>query len=61
LNNNDGLALSAGRITVDANFRTSLANVWAGGDCVAEGADLTVTAVEHGKIAARAIDHYLKN
>lgn len=49
------LSLEKGRITVDADRRTSLADVWAGGDCVAGGEDLTVAAVEDGKIAAEAI------
>ena len=40
-----------GRIVVDADRRTSLPDVYAGGDCVA-GADLTVTAVQDGKLAA---------
>ena len=35
--------------------KTSLANVWAGGDCVHGGEDLTVVAVEDGKIAAESI------
>lgn len=47
-----------GRIVVDAQHRTSLAGVYAGGDCVA-GLDLTVRAVEDGKIAAAAIDAVL--
>ena len=34
---------------------TSLPGVWAGGDCVAGGQDLTVSAVEDGKQAARSI------
>jgi dihydropyrimidine dehydrogenase (NAD+) subunit PreT len=46
------LELERGRIRVDANRRTSLPGVWAGGDCVAAGDDLTVVAVEDGKIAA---------
>jgi glutamate synthase (NADPH/NADH) small chain len=29
--------------------------VYAGGDCVAPGQDLTVQAVQHGKLAALAI------
>ena len=33
--------------------------VWAGGDCVAGGQDLTVTAVEDGKQAAISIDRHL--
>ena len=49
------LTLEAGRIAVDADRHTSLAGVWAGGDCVTGGEDLTVAAVEDGKIAAAAI------
>ena len=44
-----------GRITVDAERRTSLSGVWAGGDCVTGGDDLTVVAVEDGKRAALSI------
>jgi glutamate synthase (NADPH/NADH) small chain len=54
-----GIAMQAGRILVDAERRTSWAGVWAGGDCVAGGQDLTVTAVEDGKQAALSIDRYL--
>jgi glutamate synthase (NADPH/NADH) small chain len=53
------LALRGGRIAVDGDGRTSLAKVWAGGDCTWGGKDLTVEAVEHGKIAAHAIDRAL--
>ncbi len=53
------LALKSGRIAVDAEGRSSLANVWAGGDCTWGGRDLTVEAVEHGKIAAYSIDRAL--
>jgi glutamate synthase (NADPH/NADH) small chain len=53
------LALKAGRIVVDEHGRTSIANVWAGGDCTFGGKDLTVEAVEHGKIAAHAIHRTL--
>ena len=49
-----------GRIVVDAERRASLPGVWAGGDCVAGGLDLTVSAVEDGKQAARSIDAALK-
>jgi dihydropyrimidine dehydrogenase (NAD+) subunit PreT len=44
-----------GRIVVDDERRTTLASVWAGGDCVYGGKDLTVSAVEDGKQAARSI------
>ncbi len=56
----DGPDLTAGRIAVDESGRTSLSDVWAGGDCVA-GEDLTVQAVQDGKVAAGAIADYLKN
>jgi glutamate synthase (NADPH/NADH) small chain len=49
-----------GRIVVDAEQKTSLTDVWAGGDCVLGGDDLTVSAVQHGKIAAIAIDRHLR-
>ena len=54
-----GLDIEGGRIVVDDRGRTSLPDVWAGGDCVAGGDDLTVSAVQHGKVAAMAIDRYL--
>lgn len=47
-----------GRIVVDADRRTSLPDVYAGGDCIA-GADLTVVAVQDGKLAAAAIHRQL--
>ena len=47
--------LRGGRIVVDDERRTSLKGVWAGGDCVVGGLDLTVSAVEDGKRAARSI------
>jgi dihydropyrimidine dehydrogenase (NAD+) subunit PreT len=56
-----GLAQRAGRIVVDECGRTSIANVWAGGDCVVDGDDLTVYAVAHGLRAAHAIDAQLRN
>jgi len=56
----DALALRHGRIEVDDQLRTSVRGVWAGGDCIARGVDLTVEAVEHGKTAAHSIDAALK-
>lgn len=53
------IELQSGRIKTDADGRTSLARVWAGGDCRAGGRDLTVEAVEHGKRAAASIDRAL--
>ena len=54
------LNVQHGRIVVDDSQATSLADVWAGGDCVTGGDDLTVSAVQHGKVAAIAIDTYLR-
>ena len=50
-----GLALAGGKISVTASGRTSLAGVWAGGDCATGGDDLTVTAVAEGRDAAMDI------
>lgn len=55
------LDIAGGRIVVNEDMKTSLANVWAGGDCVAGGADLTVQGVEDGKVAAIAIDRALRS
>jgi dihydropyrimidine dehydrogenase (NAD+) subunit PreT len=49
------LARSGDKLHVDDQFRTALAGIYAGGDCVAPGQDLTVQAVQHGKLAAHAI------
>ncbi|MDF1482536.1 NAD(P)-dependent oxidoreductase [Extensimonas sp. H3M7-6] len=53
------IALQGGRIATDALGRTSVARVWAGGDCRAGGRDLTVEAVQHGKLAALAMHQAL--
>ncbi len=53
------IATERGRIVVDDEQRTSVENVWAGGDCVLGGDDLTVSAVQHGKVAAISIDRHL--
>ncbi|MEL7214110.1 MAG: NAD(P)-dependent oxidoreductase [Pseudomonadota bacterium] len=44
--------LDGRKIAVDGAGRTSVAGVWAGGDCAAGGDDLTVTAVAEGRDAA---------
>ena len=49
-----GLKIDGGKIRVDDAYRTSLPGVWAGGDCIRSGEDLTVQAVEDGKRAALA-------
>ena len=53
------MKLAAGRIAVDAEGRTSIPGVWAGGDCVAAGEDLTVWAVAQGRDAAESIHRAL--
>jgi glutamate synthase (NADPH/NADH) small chain len=55
-----GLTTARGKIVVDAEFRTGMARVWAGGDCVASGTDLTVQSVQDGKLAAHSIDRALR-
>lgn len=52
--------LEKGRIKVDAERKTSDAKIWAGGDCIAGGEDLTVAAVQDGKLAAESIHLSLK-
>ena len=54
------LDLHTGRILVNDDQRTSLPGVWAGGDCVQAGQDLTVECVQHGKLAAHSIDRFLR-
>jgi dihydropyrimidine dehydrogenase (NAD+) subunit PreT len=54
------LELDKDRIRVDEERRTSLPGVWAGGDCIAGGEDLTVSAVQDGKLAAFSIDNFLR-
>jgi glutamate synthase (NADPH/NADH) small chain len=54
------LDMENGRIVVDDGHKTSHEKVWAGGDCVVGGDDLTVSAVQHGKVAAIDIDRHLR-
>jgi glutamate synthase (NADPH/NADH) small chain len=49
------LLMNNGKIKVNSKQRTSLSDVFAGGDCSFGGKDLTVQAVQDGKIAALAI------
>lgn len=54
-----GIQMSRARVAVDPEtFETSRPGVFAGGDCV-NGADLVVTALADGRVAAQAIDSYL--
>ncbi len=54
------LDMENGRMVVNDGHRTSHEKVWAGGDCVVGGDDLTVSAVQHGKVAAIDIDRHLR-
>lgn len=51
----ENIAIEGGKIKVDEDGKTSLAGVWAGGDCASGGDDLTVTAVAEGRDAAESI------
>lgn len=51
----EGLTIEGGKIAVDAMGKTTVQNVWAGGDCASGGDDLTVTAVAEGRDAAMDI------
>ncbi len=53
------LKLDSGRIVIDGEKRTSVAGIWAGGDCAAGGKDLTVAAVDDGRRAAESIHAFL--
>ncbi len=53
------IMMENGRIRVDEEGRTSLAMVWAGGDCILGGDDLTVSAVAQGRDAAESIHRAL--
>ena len=55
------LEIQDGRIVADEDRATSVPGIYAGGDCIAGGEDLTVAAVQDGKLAAHAIDKYLKS
>jgi glutamate synthase (NADPH/NADH) small chain len=55
----NSLKISNGKIYVDQNGQTNISNIWAGGDCVTTGDDLTVTAVAQGRDAAIDINSQL--
>jgi glutamate synthase (NADPH/NADH) small chain len=55
-----GVKIDNGKIAVGVDFQTSLPGVFAGGDCIISGEDLTVQSVEDGKRAAAAVDAYVR-
>ena len=54
-----GLSLEGSAFARSEGNKSTLANVWVGGDCASGGEDLTVSAVEDGKIAAMSIHQSL--
>ncbi len=54
----NNIDLKHNKIAITQNYMTSVKGVFAGGDCV-DGDDLTVEAVQDGKLAALAIDRFL--
>jgi glutamate synthase (NADPH/NADH) small chain len=58
--NGAAVELQGGRVVVDETMQTTVPGVFAGGDCIAGGLDLTVQSVQDGKIAATHIDAYLR-
>lgn len=55
----DDLKVDGGKIAIDDEGRTSVAGIWAGGDCATGGQDLTVSAVAMGRDAAESINRSL--
>lgn len=56
----DSIGQQSGKLIVDKERRTTLQGVWAGGDCIYGHDDLTVSAVQDGKLAAISIDRHLR-
>lgn len=50
-----GLETEGRKLKADAKGKSGLPNVWAGGDCISAGEDLTVSAVAQGRDAAEEI------
>jgi len=59
IDDNYPLHVSSGKVEVDKHFKTNIGKVFAGGDCTQVGQDLTVEAVQQGKLAALSIHDYL--
>lgn len=51
--------IEKGKIMINDSYQTSVKGVYAGGDAIKSGEDLTVQAVEDGKQAAHAIHSFL--
>ena len=57
---NESLKLENGKLAVSKDKKTTLDKVWAGGDCISDGEDLTVSAVQDGKLAAESINKHFQ-
>ncbi|MGI0116121.1 NAD(P)-dependent oxidoreductase [Zooshikella sp. RANM57] len=57
--NQSTLSVHQRKIAVNDNYQTSIPSVFAGGDCIYKGQDLTVYAVQQGKEAAESIHSYI--
>jgi len=53
------LSTKGGKIIINDQYQTSQSGIFAGGDAIKSGEDLTVQAVEDGKQAAHAIHRFL--
>lgn len=53
------IVIERGKIKINDKYQTSIPGVYAGGDCIDTGEDLTVQSVEDGKRAAHAMGHTL--
>ncbi len=56
----NGLEIKQGKIVISEDYQTSIKGVFAGGDCIDSGEDLTVQAVQDGKQAAIFVDGWLR-
>ena len=54
-----GLEIANGKLVINQHFETNIGGVYAGGDSINSGEDLTVQAVEDGKRAAHAMGKHL--
>ena len=54
-----GMLIEQGKIKINDKYQTSIPGVYAGGDSIDTGEDLTVQSVEDGKRAAHAMGHTL--
>ncbi|WP_420547612.1 NAD(P)-dependent oxidoreductase [Curvivirga sp.] len=54
-----GLEIDGGKIKIGDDYQTSIAGVFAGGDCIKTGEDLTVQSVDDGAKAAEAMTRFL--